>query len=168
MTIKAPKIPYPPKTQYPPSKPDQYIIVKTNKINVNICSSKYVSISFAEIMELRSQIKENDDEINIRIDAQALSDDYGSGCSCYAEVSDVYFEWHEKKQDPQYQKNIEKYQESLKKYSLSKSLYDDKLYQYKKDMKTYSKEIKAAYRLEKMKAEKARLEDLIARAEKKK
>jgi len=162
---KAPKEPKKPREPYPPNKPEKYIINQTNKLKVDICSSKYVLISFDKIMEARSQITESDDKVELCIDAY-LSDDlyYDSGCSCSAEVSEVYFQWHQLVEDPKYQKNLEKYQESLAKYNQAKLDYDSKLVQYQKDMKAYNKELKS-HKLEQMKQQKARLEEQIAKAE---
>ena len=167
MTTKAPKEPKKPRQPQPPNKPERYVINQTHKLNVDICSSKYLSISFDKIMEVRSQIECSDDAIHLRIDT-SLSDDYYSldSCSCGSEVDEVYFEWHETKEDPDYQKKSDKYQESLKKYNEQKALYDDKLKQYQKDMKAYNKLFKD-YRLEQMKEQKARLEAQIAKAERK-
>jgi hypothetical protein len=164
---KAPKEPKKPREPYPPNKPEKYIINQTNKLSVDICSSKYVSIYFDKIMEARSQITESDDKVELCIDASLSHDNYyDSSCSCSGEVSEVYFQWHETVEDPKYQKNLEKYQESLEKYNQAKLDYDSKVSKYQKDMKAYNKELKSR-KLEQMKAEKARLEALIAKAEKK-
>ena len=170
--IKAPKEPRKPREPQPPKKPERYLVNETKTLDVPICSSKYVSVLFSEVADVRSKINVPDDHLYLKMESST-----DPGCSCCdspsSEIDRVYFEWYIQGEDPKYSKNLEKYDESMKKYGEEKVSYTKKLEQYKKDMKEYKKNMKN-YRLTQMKEEKEflekrrlKLEAEIAKAEKK-
>jgi len=172
MTIKAPKEPKKPREPYPPNKPNRLLINETKTLDVPIHSSKYVSVLFSEIANLRSKINAPDDYIYLKIDSST-----DPGCSCCdspsSEIDRVYFEWYLQDEDPEYEKKLEKYEKEMEKYREDKASYTQKLEQYEKDIKEHKKKLKE-YRLLQMKQEKENLEKRrlkleadIAKAEKK-
>ena len=157
---KAPKIPRLPTEPRPPEK---YLKNNRQVLRIEIdCPARYVSIPLSKIMEIRSQIKAEDYQINLHIQSSSGScNSYG----CDPEIDMLYFEWHDNVEDPKYQKKFEEYQEKLKKYHEQKEKYDSDYKQYLKDSKEYKKQLKN-YQLEQMKKQKAILEKQIAKAEK--
>jgi hypothetical protein len=160
---KAPKEPKRPKSPIEPKAPEKYIFDNRQSLAIHDYGSKTVNIPFSKIMDLRSQINADDDCINIIINSASS---YCGGGDYESEIEYVYFEWYEKTEDPKYTKRLEEYQEKLKKYHIDKNKYESNLEQYNKDLKEYKKQLKV-YQLEEMRALKSRLEEQIAKAEKK-
>lgn len=161
--MKAPKEPKSPKMPSEPRPPEQFTYKNKQSLKVAEDCGSQRTISFTELVKLRSQIEANDDCINLIVTCASTyigSDDYES------QIESIYLESYQKEEDSSYPQRLEKYKEDLKKYHIDKAQYEAKREQYAKNMKEYQKQLKA-FKLESMKEQKARLEAQIAKAERK-